>query len=186
MSTSTLADTATRVAALYKQAVALTRDKNRASVSFLQRELKIGYNLAASIMDQMVEDGVCSKPNHAGRREVLGSVTIEGPGMEKVTLSDKQLHRVAEQMEIAEPSSYGGLNPATKEKLRQTVAKIERLEEEKKEVAEQIKEVYGEAKAFGFNTKALREVVKIRKIDKADREEQEMMLELYLMATGDA
>ncbi|HRX75538.1 MAG TPA: DUF2312 domain-containing protein, partial [Hyphomonas sp.] len=61
------------------------------------------------------------------------------------------------------------LTEATREKLRQTVAKIERLEEEKKEVAEQIKEIYAEAKAFGFDTKALRQVIKLRKIDKADR-----------------
>ncbi|HPF24912.1 MAG: DUF2312 domain-containing protein [Hyphomonas sp.] len=78
------------------------------------------------------------------------------------------------------------LTEATREKLRQTVAKIERLEEEKKEVAEQIKEIYAEAKAFGFDTKALRQVIKLRKIDKADREEAEMMLETYLIALGEA
>ena len=78
------------------------------------------------------------------------------------------------------------LTETTKEKLRQTVAKIERMEEEKKEVAEQIKEIYAEAKAFGFDVKALRQVIRLRKVEKADREEQEMMLELYLMATGDA
>ncbi|KCZ49748.1 MULTISPECIES: DUF2312 domain-containing protein [unclassified Hyphomonas] len=78
------------------------------------------------------------------------------------------------------------LTEASREKLRQTVAKIERLEEEKKEVAEQIKEIYAEAKAFGFDTKALRQVVRLRKIDKSDREEQEMMLETYLIALGEA
>nr|WP_321359939.1 DUF2312 domain-containing protein [uncultured Hyphomonas sp.] len=78
------------------------------------------------------------------------------------------------------------LTQASREKLRQTVAKIERLEEEKKEVAEQIKEIYAEAKSFGFDTKALRQVVRLRKIDKADREEQEMMLETYLLALGEA
>ena len=77
------------------------------------------------------------------------------------------------------------LTEASREKLRQTVAKIERLEEEKKEVAEQIKEIYAEAKAFGFDTKALRQVIKLRKIDKADRDEQEMMLETYLIALGE-
>ena len=84
-----------------------------------------------------------------------------------------------------EDSAATHLTETTKEKLRQTVGKIERLEEEKKEVAEQIKEVYAEAKAFGFDVKALRQVIRLRKVDKADREEQEMMLELYLMATGD-
>ena len=83
-------------------------------------------------------------------------------------------------------ASITHLTEATREKLRQTVAKIERLEEEKKEVAEQIKDIYAEAKAFGFDTKALRQVVRLRKVDKADREEQEMVLETYLIALGEA
>ncbi len=78
------------------------------------------------------------------------------------------------------------IDETTREKLRQTVAKIERLEEEKKEVAEQIKDVYAEAKAIGFDTKALRSVIRLRKIDKAERDEQEMVLETYLIALGEA
>lgn len=78
------------------------------------------------------------------------------------------------------------IDETTREKLRQTVAKIERLEEEKKEVAEQIKEVYAEAKAIGFDTKALRSVIRLRKIDKAERDEQEMVLETYLIALGES
>ena len=77
------------------------------------------------------------------------------------------------------------IDETTREKLRQTVAKIERLEEEKKEVAEQIKEVYGEAKAIGFDTTALRQLIRLRKIEKAEREEQEMILETYLIALGE-
>jgi len=78
------------------------------------------------------------------------------------------------------------IDETTREKLRQTVAKIERLEEEKKEVAEQIKEVYAEAKAIGFDTKTIRTVIKLRKIERAEREEQEMILETYLIALGEA
>lgn len=74
------------------------------------------------------------------------------------------------------------IDETTREKLRQTVARIERLEEEKKEIAEQIKDVYAEAKAFGFDTKALRQVVRLRKVDRSEREEQEMVLESYLVA----
>ncbi|MCI4643234.1 MAG: DUF2312 domain-containing protein [Hyphomonadaceae bacterium] len=81
--------------------------------------------------------------------------------------------------------SSSHLTEATKEKLRQTIDRVERLEEEKKEIAEQIKEVYAEAKAFGFDTKALRQVIKIRKIDRAEREEQEMVLDTYLAALGE-
>ena len=83
-------------------------------------------------------------------------------------------------------ASITHLTEATREKLRQTVAKIERMEEEKKEVAEQIKEIYAEAKAFGFDTKALRQVIRLRKVDKVDREEQEMILDTYLLALGEA
>ena len=79
----------------------------------------------------------------------------------------------------------GALTEAAREKLRQTVAKIERLEEEKREVAEQIKEVYAEAKAMGYDTKALRQVVRIRKIDRKEREEQEAVLDVYLLALGE-
>jgi len=77
------------------------------------------------------------------------------------------------------------LTNASKEKLRQTISKIERLEEEKKEVAEQIKEIYGEAKALGFDVKAIRAVIRLRKIDRAEREEMDMILDTYLRAVGD-
>jgi len=77
------------------------------------------------------------------------------------------------------------MTETTREKLRQTIARIERLEEEKKEVAEQIKEVYGEAKAFGFDGKVLRKVIAARKIDSNEREEQEMLFDLYLGAVGE-
>ncbi len=78
------------------------------------------------------------------------------------------------------------MNETTREKLRQTVSKIERLEDEKKEVAEQIKDIYAEAKALGFDVKALRQVIRLRKVDRAEREEQEMILETYLIAIGEA
>lgn len=77
------------------------------------------------------------------------------------------------------------LSETARDKLRLTVERIERLEEEKKEIAEQIKEVYGEAKALGYDTKALRTVVKLRKQDRQEREEQEAILEVYLDALGE-
>lgn len=71
------------------------------------------------------------------------------------------------------------IDETTKEKLKQTAAKIIRLEDEKKAVAEDIKEVYSEAKAFGFDTGALRGAIRRMKIDRQTREEQDSMLELY-------
>ena len=74
---------------------------------------------------------------------------------------------------------------SAKEKLRQTVERIERLEEEKSEIANQIKEVYAEAKAYGYNVKALRQVVRLRKQDRNEREELENDLDMYMVALGE-
>ncbi len=68
--------------------------------------------------------------------------------------------------------------------LRALIERIERLEEEKAEIAEQIKEVYAEAKAHGFDTKTLRKVVGLRKKEPDERAEEEMLLETYLEALG--
>ncbi|MEI9995127.1 MAG: DUF2312 domain-containing protein [Rhizomicrobium sp.] len=71
-----------------------------------------------------------------------------------------------------------------KEHLRSFVERIERLEEEKKALADDIREVYSEAKGTGFDTKIMRQVVRLRKMDAADRQEQEAMLDMYLGALG--
>ncbi|VAV99673.1 FIG00451076: hypothetical protein [hydrothermal vent metagenome] len=68
--------------------------------------------------------------------------------------------------------------------LKSIVERVERLEDEKKTIADDIKEVYAEAKANGFDTKTLRKVVTLRKKDRAEREEEEAMLDLYLNALG--
>ena len=68
--------------------------------------------------------------------------------------------------------------------LRAIVERIERLEEEKKEVSEQIKEVYAEAKGNGFDAGTLRKIVALRKKKPEERSEQEAMLELYMNALG--
>jgi uncharacterized protein (UPF0335 family) len=71
-----------------------------------------------------------------------------------------------------------------KDQLKAFVERIERLEEEKKVIADDIRDVYGEAKANGYDTKALRAVVKLRKQDSEERKEQEAILEVYLQALG--
>jgi uncharacterized protein (UPF0335 family) len=68
--------------------------------------------------------------------------------------------------------------------LKSIVERIERLEEEKKAVAEQIREVYAEAKANGFDAKTLRKVVSLRKRSTEERQEEEALLDLYLSALG--
>ncbi len=77
------------------------------------------------------------------------------------------------------------LTETSKDKLRSYVARLENLEAEKQEVADQIKDVYADAKALGFDTKALRKVISLRKKDQKKRQEEEMMLDLYLHALGE-
>ena len=76
------------------------------------------------------------------------------------------------------------MNEATREKLRQIVAKVERLVEERGEVNEQIKEVFSESKAMGFDNKAIRQVIAIRKKERSVWEEEQMILDTYLTAMG--
>jgi uncharacterized protein (UPF0335 family) len=77
------------------------------------------------------------------------------------------------------------LTNTAREKLRQLVARIEKLEEEKKSIGDDIKESYAEAKAVGFDSKVLRQVVRLRKQDRQEREEQDQIRELYLHALGE-
>lgn len=74
---------------------------------------------------------------------------------------------------------------ATREKLKQFIARIERLEAEKTELAADIREVYAEAKTFGFDTKVVRKVVGLRKLDANERAEQEALLDMYLEVVAD-
>lgn len=68
--------------------------------------------------------------------------------------------------------------------LRSYIERIERLEEEKKGIADDIKDIFAEAKGTGFDVKAMRAILRLRKMDKADREEEEYMVELYRQALG--
>ena len=70
------------------------------------------------------------------------------------------------------------------DQLKACVERIERMEEEKKAIADDIREIYAEAKGNGFDIKVLRQVVKIRKQDHSERMEQEAILDLYLAALG--
>ena len=68
--------------------------------------------------------------------------------------------------------------------LRSFVERIERLEEEKKGIADDIRDVFAEAKGQGFDTKIMRRVIRLRKKDAAERQEEEALLDLYLHALG--
>src|SRR5262245_5960260 len=77
--------------------------------------------------------------------------------------------------------------PATrfaKDQLKAFVERVERLEEEKKSIADDIRDVYAEAKGNGFDVKALRSIVRMRKQDANERAEEEAILETYMQALG--
>ena len=70
------------------------------------------------------------------------------------------------------------------DRLRSFIERIERLEEEKAALTADIREVFGEAKGTGFDTKIMRQVIKLRKMESNDRQEQEHLLDLYKRALG--
>ncbi|MEZ5785045.1 MAG: DUF2312 domain-containing protein [Xanthobacteraceae bacterium] len=92
------------------------------------------------------------------------------------------------------PATAAALKPDTtsdresvalaKDQLKAVVERIERLEEEKKAIADDIRDVYAEAKGNGYDVKALRTVIRLRKQDQTERREQEAVLETYMHALG--
>jgi len=88
------------------------------------------------------------------------------------------MSNTAELIATTNPSGVSG------ERLKSFIERIERLEEEKKVIAEDIKDIYGEAKATGFEAKILRKVISLRKTDLQKRREEQELLELYMSAIG--
>lgn len=76
------------------------------------------------------------------------------------------------------------LNDATQKQLKQFIEQVERLEEEKKAIADDIKDKFAEAKALGFDVKAMRKILSLRKKGRDERMEEEAILETYLHALG--
>ena len=90
-------------------------------------------------------------------------------------------------METATTAAAVAEQPAMKfgkEQLKAFIERVERLEKEKKAIADDIREVYAEAKGSGFDVKALRAIVRLRKQDTDERREQQAILETYMHALG--
>jgi len=83
--------------------------------------------------------------------------------------------------EKTEDTNVGGI---ASDRLRSLVDRIERLEEERKALGNDIKDIYSEAKSAGFDVKVLRQLIRIRKQEPADVEEQETLLDVYRRALG--
>lgn len=201
--------------ALYFRAAAFVISEGKASTSFVQRKLAIGYNKAARLLDRLEESGIVSPANHIGKREVATVDTIlaaielqkalpQNADRENLvkalqTASDdiaasalKSAHEKQRQAQGKPPmkadpeidKAADDTYRITAGELRQFVERFERLDAEKKDIAEQQKEVMAEAKARGYDTKVLRKVIALRKRDKDDIAEEEAVLEMYKEALG--
>lgn len=173
---------------LYLQAQGLVLSSQKASTSWLQRQLRIGYNTAAKLIERMEADGLVSAPDHVGVRQVLQQTH---PALELLaeSLADRGAtvgHDEAGRLTIRIPVDGGQeRQPAVSDdRLRLLIERIERLEEEKKGVGDDIKDVYGEGKATGYDAKIMREIVRLRKMKPDDRREREAILETYKNALG--
>lgn len=78
-----------------------------------------------------------------------------------------------------------GASTVAADRLRSFIERVENLEEEKTNIMNDIKEVFAEAKGEGYDVKILRTIIRLRKMDRAERQEQEALLDLYLSALGE-
>ncbi len=180
-----MSNTAENTAAsdLYRQAATLVIGDQKASTSWLQRQLRVGYNVAAQLVERMERGGIVSAPNHVGARTVLVSADALPFDVEADNDDvDCAGENAAAPAVVAEkPASEGN---AAANQLRLFIERIERLEEEKKGIADDIKDVYLEAKANGYDVKAMRDIVKIRKMERHFRLEHESIVDTYKNALG--
>lgn len=184
--------------AIFNQAVQLVWEHKNGSTSFLQRRLNIGYNAAARLVERMEGLGILSAPDHVGKRDVrmpddLRAAmnirdTIEaiaGPE-HAATVVAAISEALKENTPMSKPGHNSGDDPyaVTADELRQFIERAEQLAAEKKDIAEQEKELFAEAKGRGYDTKVMRKVIALRKRKPDEIAEEEAVLELYKSALG--
>lgn len=173
---------------LYTQAKGLVLSAQRASASMLCRRLSIGWNAALQLIERMEADGLVTAPDESGARQVrqqpddvLERIARDLAGMGCTVWRNADLG-----LRVRMPA-HGGqeARPAVSDdRLRLLIERIERLEEEKKGIGDDINDVYSEAKATGYDAKIMREIVRLRKMKPDDRREMEAVLETYKNALG--
>jgi uncharacterized protein (UPF0335 family) len=119
---------------------------------------------SAALSDEMAAAGLISPEAAAEHRELAG--------------------KVAEKYGAQPSAPPDAATAFAKDQLRAIIERIERLEEEKKTISDDIRDVYAEAKGNGFDVKALRTIVRLRKQDANERAEHEIILETYMQALG--
>ncbi len=157
---------------LYRQAVHVVASSQKASTSYVQRQLRIGYNAAARLIDRMEKEGKIGAPDHVGRREVL--IASDDVEESYPAIPDEAPARIGHNSE----------GNVAADQLRQYIERIERLAEEVKGMQDDIKDVFLEAKATGYDPKTMKAIVRLRKMEKNDRDEAEALLETYKAALG--
>lgn len=169
----------------YHEAKQLVMSHNKASTSWLQRQLRVGYNTASALIERMEAEDVVSAPDHVGRRTVLEG-SIAGDLAEKLHAIGARVIPYASNgsAQISIPIDLPEEHRAPDDRLRLLIERIERLEEEKKGIGDDIKDVYNEAKATGYDGKVTRQIVRLRKMKPEDRREMEAVLETYKIALG--
>lgn len=86
--------------------------------------------------------------------------------------------------EFPKEKNVESIDKSTASRLKSLIERVEKLEEEKTELSSDIKDIYGEAKATGFDVKIIRKIIRLRKLDIEKRQEEEMLLETYKAALG--
>lgn len=111
-------------------------------------------------------------------------VTIEMPGVPPIHTTTEGIRRAADRLGRGATAATETSTTFAKDQLKAIIERLERLEEEKATISGDIRDVYGEAKGNGFDVKALRTIVRMRKQDANERAEQETILETYMQALG--
>ena len=190
---------------LFSRAVMLVWKEMKASTSFIQRHLGIGYNAAARLIERMEEMAIVSKPDHVGKREVRSPDDLRlalnirdevmdiageeaGPIMLKALIAGLKPKPKQEKRPMAGKGHNSGDVTAaynvTADELRQFIERAEQLASEKKDVAEQEKELFAEAKGRGYDTKVMRKVIALRKRKPDEIAEEEAIMGMYKAALG--
>lgn len=170
----------------YDQAKSLVIDSGKPSTSWLQRQLRIGYNSAAQLIERMEAEGLLSAPDYVGRRTVLaaaGSKPAAETAKQDAVGTRLRITLPAEQ-QMTIPVDLPEHHREADDRLRLLIERIERLEEEKKGIRDDIADVYAEMKATGYDAKIARQIIRLRKMRPDDRREMEAILDTYKCALG--
>lgn len=188
----------------YAEAVRLVTESGKPSASYLQRQLQIGFNVAASLVERMEREGLLSRPDHIGRRTLvaepqpLAGFNIVGDS----PLADAMREELARRgLEVSEPTEVEAVTAATEPTpagvtmgmpvgtlspvfFKGLVAEAERLQDMRADINEQMKALRDAAKARGVNLKAFSELLRRRSMDPISRNDLDESLAIYERVAG--